>query len=118
MLALIFALSSTQGAREILPEQWLGTLIHDILSAGAHMGLYALLALALEWGFAATNQKSRILILLVVLLYGISDEFHQGFVPERNATILDVFFDFLGGGLAIYHKEIIGWIKSRNNAQT
>ena len=114
MLALIYFLSSTQGAREILPEEWLGTFFHEILSAGAHMILYGLLALALEWGFGTKDKKSRLLILLIVVLYGITDEIHQSFVPERNATVLDVIYDFTGGWLVIYRQKIISWIKTRN----
>ncbi|MDY0378561.1 MAG: VanZ family protein, partial [Desulfobacterales bacterium] len=30
------------------------------------------------------------------VLFGISDEFHQSFVPSRTADIRDLVFDFLG----------------------
>ena len=30
------------------------------------------------------------------VLFGISDEFHQSFVPSRTPDISDLFFDFLG----------------------
>jgi VanZ family protein len=46
-------------------------------------------------------------ILSVVLssLYGVSDEIHQYFVPFREADLLDVLADTLGGilGVYIYH---------------
>lgn len=35
------------------------------------------------------------------VLYGMSDEFHQSFVPNRDASWLDVGFDALGAVLGI-----------------
>lgn len=32
----------------------------------------------------------------ICLIYGIGDEFHQAFVPFRDASLLDVSFDTLG----------------------
>ncbi len=34
---------------------------------------------------------------LITLLYGISDEIHQFFVPNRQFTLIDIFFNALGG---------------------
>jgi VanZ family protein len=42
------------------------------------------------------------LFLLAVIfgtLYGISDEFHQSFVPGRDVSGFDVFIDFLGSAI-------------------
>ena len=33
----------------------------------------------------------------VILLYAISDEIHQSFIPGRHATMRDVGYDLLGG---------------------
>jgi VanZ family protein len=35
--------------------------------------------------------------LALVLLYALSDELHQTFVPTRTASITDVMIDVLGG---------------------
>lgn len=35
------------------------------------------------------------------VLYGMSDEFHQSFVPNRDASWLDVGFDALGAALGV-----------------
>ena len=35
--------------------------------------------------------------VMFVLLYAVSDEFHQAFVPSRTASINDVLIDVLGG---------------------
>ncbi|MDH5174139.1 MAG: VanZ family protein [Elusimicrobiota bacterium] len=36
------------------------------------------------------------------LLYAISDEIHQSFVPTRNGSVFDVLIDALGIGLMLY----------------
>jgi VanZ family protein len=48
-------------------------------------------------------------ILSVVLssLYGVSDEIHQYFVPFREADLLDVLADTLGGILGVYIYQAI-----------
>jgi VanZ family protein len=45
-----------------------------------------------------TSSVNKILVvaLIMVTLYAISDEFHQLFVPGRQAEIKDVLIDFLG----------------------
>ena len=39
--------------------------------------------------------------LLIVFLYGASDEFHQSFVPTRTARVSDVFIDTAGGAFGL-----------------
>ena len=36
-------------------------------------------------------------ILFVVLLFAVSDEFHQLYVVGRNARVIDIVIDFVGG---------------------
>jgi VanZ family protein len=38
---------------------------------------------------------------LTVILWGVSDEFHQSFVPGRNASALDVVADTFGFVMAV-----------------
>ena len=38
---------------------------------------------------------------IVVTLYGVSDEFHQSFVPERTADVRDIVADGAGAALAL-----------------
>lgn len=40
------------------------------------------------------------LVLLVIFIYALTDEYHQSFVPGRTAEIFDVAMDCLGGLLA------------------
>ena len=42
------------------------------------------------------------MVVLIVILYGISDEFHQYFVPGRSTESLDALADGIGGILGAW----------------
>lgn len=42
-----------------------------------------------------------VLTLLFCVLYGITDEFHQLFVINRNASLWDTLFDAVGSGTGL-----------------
>ncbi|MFC1667032.1 VanZ family protein [Candidatus Omnitrophota bacterium] len=44
----------------------------------------------------------KILATLFAVLYGISDEFHQGFVSERQFNVFDMLADGIGGTLGAF----------------
>jgi VanZ family protein len=46
-------------------------------------------------------QGEALLIVVLCTLYGVSDEFHQSFVPGRDATFWDVVKDFGGSTLGV-----------------
>ncbi|HMJ25060.1 MAG TPA: VanZ family protein [Pyrinomonadaceae bacterium] len=48
---------------------------------------------------------------LLVVVYSLSDEFHQSFVPSRTASIYDSMIDSLGGLIAL---TILAWRSRRN----
>ena len=48
-----------------------------------------------------------ILSVLLSSLYGISDEIHQYFVPYRDADLMDVLADMLGGIMGVYIYQAI-----------
>ena len=86
----------------------------------AHLTEYAVLAL-LFWRALRKPVKSdprpwswadaRLAILLVAL-YAASDEFHQLFVPTRDATVRDVVIDTIGGTLGLVFLWAVGrWRK-------
>lgn len=65
----------------------------------AHISEYAIL-FALT--FRAAEKKFLITFILVIL-YSISDEIHQAFVPGRSSKISDVFiFDLAGANIAAF----------------
>ena len=97
-MALIFVLS----AQPDLPHPasgWMDLLI----SSTAHVFLFGLLALLLGWAMAPYRWGLPLALLLTVL-YALSDEFHQAFVPGRHPDPLDLACDALGAvlGLALW----------------
>ena len=78
-------------------------LIPDYL---AHALAYAVFALTLVWGASAgwSNRLSLTGVMgvwAIASLYGVSDEFHQSFVPGRQASVGDVAADAVGAGLVL-----------------
>ncbi len=83
---------------------------------GGHMLGYALLGMTCLR--ALNNAKSImrsqfVIALCLAVLYAISDEFHQSFVPGRTASPWDVCIDAIGGfiGLGLWY-----WIRTRFKA--
>lgn len=60
-------------------------------------------------GFKWTSRKVLFIVLVCSFFYGLSDEYHQSFVPGRNSSFIDVLADtvggFLGGLLYIKHQK-------------
>lgn len=68
-----------------------------------HFAAYFLLALAFLWAFGGSQPDWRLKLLTVLfcLLYGLTDEFHQTFVPGRTADWHDLRNDGIGAALAM-----------------
>ena len=86
-----------------------------LLSIGGHLVVYfvlmSLLVLALRLGSDAPQKWAYALSFLLVALYGLSDEYHQSFVPGRTATIVDWIVDLIGAGIAWI--VLLRWEKRR-----
>jgi VanZ family protein len=76
----------------------------QLLSIGGHLVVYfvlmVLLVVALRLSSNLPSRQVYILSFLIVALYGLSDEYHQSFVPGRTATIADWFVDLIGAAIA------------------
>jgi len=82
-----------------------------IIKKTAHVVEYGILTILSYRAFLSKNVKHRnaaLWAILISVLYGVSDEFHQGFTPGREPHIRDVFFDTIGSLLAIY--GVWNWI--------
>ena len=70
-----------------------------------HVTAYFLLALSyFNAGSAGGRRVGRAVAAgawLAVVAFGISDEWHQSFVPGRSADVLDVLADAAGGALGV-----------------
>ncbi len=66
----------------------------------AHILAYATLALTVFWchGPKGLQNPRRVAMqtVLVCLLYGLSDEYHQSFIALRSASALDILADTTG----------------------
>ena len=95
MVALIFAFSSIP--KRELPElyQW------DVLiKKGGHMLGYCLLALA-SWHGSGWDKKKWWIAWGIAIMYAITDEIHQSFVPGRTSSPVDIVIDSIAAGLAL-----------------
>jgi VanZ family protein len=57
------------------------------------------------------------LVCLLVSLYGVSDEFHQYFIPGRHADVLDVLADIAGGVLGAWLMYFLVRLAARRRQQ-
>ena len=94
VMGMIFFLSHQSGERLYSPP-----LMHS--DKLAHMAVYGLLAASVLFGFSPAKEKASpltlpLFALVVSTLYGITDEFHQTFIPLRDASFLDLVADFSG----------------------
>ncbi len=91
-MLLIFLLSSTRIDSPILnlaPDYW--------FHFAGYVPLYLLIFVALNDGIRQKPNRGRLwLPFLLTVLYGISDEFHQSFVPGRDSSLADVAADAAG----------------------
>ncbi len=76
-----------------------------LIKKTAHFVEYAILSflyIRAFLGSSMSQKKSFILAFLISLVYAISDEYHQSFVPGREPRIRDVVIDSMGALFAIY----------------
>ena len=109
-IASIFVLAGSPIVRILAPFNF-----HSLL----HIPLYGILTFLLIFSFVPLKMKSinpinptnsinpinsitRFLVVAVIALgVGIADEIHQAHVPGREASVTDVFLDFVGIALAL-----------------
>lgn len=104
MVFLIFLASSIPGDQMPYAGDW-----DFSVKKGGHMTGYALLALSLMRGQKRREKINFVLALVGCGLYALSDEFHQSFVPGRNAAWMDVGIDLMGASIGLF---IFGYIRS------
>jgi len=93
--------------------------VHFLIRKAGHFTEYAILALFTARAF---RTSSRALLrtrwfwisLLFIIMYSLSDEFHQSFVPTRTASIYDSLIDSLGGLTALVFLAIRHRVRTGN----
>lgn len=91
-MGIIFYLSS--GPTDSVP-------IHDTTSRFIFFKSLHVITYAILYSTYFLASKKRGLSLFLTILYGITDEFHQSYVPGRTARVTDLIFDSLGGVLGL-----------------
>src|SRR3954463_6136372 len=94
----------------VRPLHWLFPAASSSTLAVLHFGLrklghlteYAILAVLAARAFRTSSRQWLrrywfLVSLLLVVVYSLSDEFHQSFTPSRTATIYDSMIDSTGG---------------------
>src|SRR6187397_1526599 len=96
LMVTIFLFSA--GSAVHTPEH----LLEAVINKGGHMIGYGLLALAF-WRMFEFEDNRVWLAWLLAVLYALTDEFHQSFVPGRHPSLFDaLFFDALGALIALW----------------
>jgi VanZ family protein len=112
-MALIFRASSgpiTNPTLQRVPDYILHTL--------GYVPLYALLFWALNEGLAPRAGRGGYLLpLLLTMLYGASDEFHQSFVPGRDCSVYDWLADTAGATAAAGALGAFSFIRSSRSSR-
>ncbi len=93
---VLFALSS-------IPGRDIPTIEFSYSDKIVHCGIYGVLGALCFRALRLTTRlrvvPAILVVPLIVLAYGISDEVHQMFVPQRSSEVLDVVADVVGGAL-------------------
>lgn len=91
--------------------------LNHFLRKVAHYSVYLVLGLLLKNAFnyeMLPKFKKNIYPSLIGILYAISDEFHQSFVPNRGPQISDVLIDSIGLITGILIFNLLLRIKIKN----
>jgi VanZ family protein len=103
-MGMIFWLSS----RSSLPSP--PGISYAISANAGHFLVFFALATFILFGLGAGKQASRRELYIagaLALLYGVSDELHQSFVPGRDASVLDLAAD--AAGIVVALAWVVTW---------
>lgn len=111
-MIFIFIMSSFNSAESSNQSNFIVNIIANIFNINnisilslivrklAHFTEYFILGL-LVYNLIYSNQKKAYFAIIICVLYAISDEIHQLFVPGRSCQVLDVIIDSSGSLLGI-----------------
>ena len=106
-MIVIFTLS----AQPALPQ---APGLGDLTSVAGHFSVYFVLAILIWWAlgvFEIEGRNRAVLAFTLAVLYGLTDEWHQSYVPGRVPDILDILTDAIGAatGLLLLHLAMRRW---------
>ena len=94
---LAFFLSAQSKLPAVVPQ------FHDsdkLLHFVFYLIFWFFVLLPLRYGHRLSLAKAIVLAFVITSAYGASDEFHQGFVPNRTCDVADWAADTFGGFIA------------------
>ncbi|MEX2415415.1 MAG: VanZ family protein [Paenibacillaceae bacterium] len=101
-MMVIFGLSHQTGSdlNSYLPwvQRWLPWL--NSFDVG-HFVSYFILACLIWWAMASQRLMVSFIVVLICMLYGITDEYHQSFIAGRSPDLIDLRNDTIGALLAM-----------------
>ncbi len=128
-MAVIFRASATPDLRAVPWVQRLGFLpetlspevlgvLEFVLRKLAHVGVYGILAILARWALEGSfphlpSYRHGHMAFFLTVLYAVSDEWHQSFVPTRHASPVDVGIDAVGAALPLLLIHLWGSRKRR-----
>jgi VanZ family protein len=101
-MVIIFILSHQSGSELNSYLPWAQRLLPGLDSFNVgHFVTYFILACLIWWAIASHRLLASIIVVLLCILYGLTDEYHQSFVPGRSPDWLDIRNDTIGAILAM-----------------
>jgi VanZ family protein len=98
-------------------------MAHQVIRGTAHLIEFAVLGVLSYLFFDEISGsrafRSEVVSFVFCVLYAISDEIHQYFVPGRSADLNDILIDAAGAGLGIVVTwTILRYLRRRKNMNT
>jgi VanZ family protein len=84
---------SSRPDQQYLP---IASSLEQIISNLAHIPVYAVVTYFWLRAFMGSPKMATYLIIIGVLLFSVSDEIHQSFIPGRTPSISDIGLDLIG----------------------
>ncbi len=102
-MGLIFFLSAQPRLPLVMP-----TALPQIQDVIGHFTVYAVLSVLVWWALRGAGVRRPLLwVLAATVLYSLTDEFHQSFVPNRHPDVFDLATDLAGAVTALL---IVWWM--------
>lgn len=96
LMGLIFWLSSRPSVK-VAQDYIISFIIYKTLHTIEYAILFLFNYRAFRFASGIPQRKSQILSFLVTVIFAVTDEWHQTFIPTREGRARDVIIDALGG---------------------
>jgi VanZ family protein len=134
MIAAIERRSLNQYWRWALVIAWMGVIFYlssrstlprpeeisaNLEAIAGHLTAYGVLALLVSYALSDSGisaMRRSVCAVVFAVMYGISDEFHQSFVPGRDPALFDIAMDTIGAITALAGWHFISSWRTKNRA--